>query len=696
MKQIQRYIPRQTVVSASDINAIAAELARLGNLTAVPPLVLAETPAGPVIRYPKPPVVRPALIKEDAGAWGVISAVLVEYDGDGNLEEGESIHIRVPNVHTEGGHYWDQLAPFLKEDALVYVIEQPHGSPNIIERAEAEAWTRYVALPPFVPAAWHIAAGKGSVFATYEDTHVSDSIAADRAIRIVKAGRPDQGSIHTVKCRSGNYEVPVAVSCTTTHACVRRMNGQLLWERYFGYAAPPADDLYDAALDSAGNVIVVGYDLPHYAAEAPAPDEWEIDTAYVIDDVAVYHGIRYECLDNHTSDLTNRPRSDKWEAAEYLSIDSTHEVIKYNTATGAKLWSVDLLGAGDNGDDIIPRGVTCIGTTVYVCGEEYNTGTSEWWGHVYKLNGAMGAVLAHEADEYLQWRCIDNDGTDVYVGGCFPGPPARSRLTKRSGGDVTATWTQIEEGEMVTQVSVGNVLLWYLANRGVGSVPPRVFGARYLNGDFNGYGWCYYTAIAASGEGSWQHPETEFAQERIYVGSEFWRPPAWNAATSYSPQDIVRYGTVGGTDRRWRCWLATVGGDPGPDPPPDDAAHWKQYSFVDLNVPEKWEVDGEYEKDDADGEGTLVRDLGLRYRSYKDHTAHNNDWRPGPFTMLPDQDPPIWRAEPYQSEYFIQKILVGYHEGNPEAGDPPGSYAWPTATYWTKFTRGAPGSIMRK
>lgn len=699
MKDIKRYIPGKTVVSASDINAIAAELVRQGRLTVAPPLVLAETPAGPVLGYPKMPVVRPALIKEDAGAWGVISAVLVEYDGAGNIEEGESIYIRVPNVHTEGGHYWDQLAPFLKTDALVFVIREPHGSLDIIERAAAEVWTRWLALPPFVPADWHIAVGIGSVFATHEDTHVSGSITADRAIRIVKASRPDHGGIQKVKCRSSDaYDELLTLSCTDTDLCVRRMNGRLAWERYFGRESPPTADLYDAAFDSAQAVIVVGDNIPQYGTEAPPPIAWVIDTSYVTNDVVVYRGIRYECLSNHTSDLSNRPRSDKWDAKEYVVIDAATEVFKYDSS-GAVQWSVGYAGAGGNGDDIIPRAVTCIGTTIYWCGEEYNTTTNTWWGHIYKLNGSTGATLTNVAFVDYRWRCIDNDGTDIYVGGSLVPTPATSRLTKRAGGDLSDLWgspgIKGVEGEMVTQVSVGDVLLWYLADRASTAVPPRVFGANYLSDGFgDGYGWCYFTAVAASGEGNWQHPEAEpewrADQERIYVGSNFWRPPPWSAATSYSPQDVVRYGTASGADKRWRCWLATTGGSPGPDPPPADAAHWKAYAFVNLNVPDKWKVGETYEEDDGAGEGTLVRDLGLRYRCYDDHTPASVSDRPK------DNIPSKWRAEPYQSDYFMQKILVGYHDGNPEAGDPPGSYGWPTTTYWTKFTRGAPGSIMRK
>jgi len=50
MKKIKRYIPRRTPVSASDLNAIAAEVARLGKLSASPPLVLRSDASGVHLR----------------------------------------------------------------------------------------------------------------------------------------------------------------------------------------------------------------------------------------------------------------------------------------------------------------------------------------------------------------------------------------------------------------------------------------------------------------------------------------------------------------------------------------------------------------------------------------------------------------------------------------------------------------------
>ena len=50
MKKIKNYIPRRTPVSAGDLNAIAAELARLGKLSVSPPLVLRSDAGGVHLR----------------------------------------------------------------------------------------------------------------------------------------------------------------------------------------------------------------------------------------------------------------------------------------------------------------------------------------------------------------------------------------------------------------------------------------------------------------------------------------------------------------------------------------------------------------------------------------------------------------------------------------------------------------------
>ena len=680
MKQIDRYIPLKSVVSAADLNAIVAELVRRGALTVSPPLTLADMRGGPMIRLPKVPELYPALIQEDAGDWGAIEAVLVTYDGAGAIVEGDTVHIRVPNVHDEGGRAWDQFVPFLREDMLVFVIEAPHDARDIVETsAVAEVTTRLLALPQFVPAVWHIVTAIGTAFATYEDTHVSGSIAVDRAIRIVKHRR-DGAGLHRVTCVAGNYVDPVAVSCIDAELCVRRMNGRLLWRKpYF------AGQLRDAVIDTSDNVVAVGERLPDYEGEAPPPDPWFGNHYYDEDDVVMYRGIRYVCLAYHASTPLNYPPTDNWVAEEYAVVDDTGEVIRYDDE-GAVQWIVSLAGDGAHGNDVVPTGVTVIGTTIYVCGEEYNAVPEHWHGHIYKFAGPTGIEQAHVDQHDYRWACIDNDGTDVYVGGEYE-PTPLSRITKRAGADLAETWTITAQGETVTQLSLRDVLLWYLADRAAADVPPRVIGARLpANGAANGYGWCYYTAIAASGEGNWAHADAPgWDQERIYVATEFWRPTLWLAATSYAPQDIVRYGTAAGYDLRWRCWLATVGGDPGPDAPPDDAAHWKPYSYVDLNVPDKWEPGETYEEDDALGVGTLVRDLGLRYRCYDDDTPADESDRPK------DNIPALWRAEPYQSDCAIQKILLGYFEGNPEDG-----WTWPTTVYWEKATREAASSIMRK
>jgi len=718
MKQIQHYVPRKTVVSAADVNAIAAELVRLGNLTVGPPLELTEGAAGPALACPLMPVIRPALITEDAPDFSLITAKLISFEGDGTIIEGEAIHIRVANVHSEGGAWWSRVAPFLKTDMLVFVIRGGAGfvdtsgiAPggvdatsgdhvDICERPEnvatpstTQIWTPYWGLPPFVPALWHLAAGVGSAYQTYEDTHVSLSLGAGvfRAIRNVKL-TPDHGAIISAKCNTpADYDVPASVTCTDSHVCVRRDNGQLLWRRYFDTGVA------DAALDSDGNVIVVGIDIPHYNDEPGLPlDQWAIDTAYVIADVVEYHGIRYVCAANHTSDLSNRPRSAQWTAAEYQVVGSRAEVVKYNTSTGALLWDVDWTGAGANGDDIIPTGVTCIGTDVFVCGWEEDSTRNVYVGHIFKYNAA-GAEQNHEAIDYYRWFCIDNDGTDVYVGGTYGlvGGAETGQTHSVTAAALGFNWTAIHNScAIVRQVSVGNVLLWWLGDRTAGSIPPRTIGATYLDArNTNGYGYCYYTAIAASGEGSWLHPHPDVQptwdahQERIYVGSSFWRPPLWDVGTAYVKQDVVRHGTAGGVDLRWRCFLAVTGGAG----PAADTTHWNPYTFVDLDDCDRWEQGAAYVKDSDGVIGSLVRYLGERYRCYWTHTG--NDFNLRPWSGSVDPGGTVWFPEPYESEYFIQKILLGYFEGDPE--DLPG-YEWPTEIYWTKFTRGAPGSLMRK
>ena len=75
MKKIQRYIPRKTPVSASDLNAMAAELVRLGKLTVAPPLVLVSDGSGVHIRLqPRREIelVQVALITKVIKVWAPV------------------------------------------------------------------------------------------------------------------------------------------------------------------------------------------------------------------------------------------------------------------------------------------------------------------------------------------------------------------------------------------------------------------------------------------------------------------------------------------------------------------------------------------------------------------------------------------------------------------------------------------------
>jgi len=120
MKQIKRYIPRRTPVSASDLNEIVAELVRVGKLSVAPPLAMRSDSSGVHIRLQAKPQIVLVEVGDDAtdnilpvfrvrpGEWppAVIPAErLIELDSH--------------EVTKVANKDWDELVPDLEvEDRL--------------------------------------------------------------------------------------------------------------------------------------------------------------------------------------------------------------------------------------------------------------------------------------------------------------------------------------------------------------------------------------------------------------------------------------------------------------------------------------------------------------------------------------------------------------------------------------------------
>lgn len=131
MKKIRRYIPRRTPVSASDLNAIAAEVARLGKLSASPPLVLRSDASGVHIRLqPKPEIdlaeVTDAPTAEMDGAVQVDDVLTVVRVRPGEwlpdeIPAGRELELRASVLTKVGNKWWDMLVPDLDVEDRLFI-----------------------------------------------------------------------------------------------------------------------------------------------------------------------------------------------------------------------------------------------------------------------------------------------------------------------------------------------------------------------------------------------------------------------------------------------------------------------------------------------------------------------------------------------------------------------------------------------
>ena len=131
MKKIKRYIPRRTPVSASDLNAVAAELVRLGKLSASPPLVLQSDASGVHIRLQPKPEIDLAEVTDTPTA---------EMDGEDQVDDllpvvrvrpgewlpdvipaGREIILRASVLPKVGNKWWGMLVPDLGVEDRLFI-----------------------------------------------------------------------------------------------------------------------------------------------------------------------------------------------------------------------------------------------------------------------------------------------------------------------------------------------------------------------------------------------------------------------------------------------------------------------------------------------------------------------------------------------------------------------------------------------